>query len=41
MGKKKKKKKPERTWLEILDTIVHILTGIIDIAFIIYQVIKG
>lgn len=41
MGKKKKKKKPEKTWLYDLTAIVSILTGLSNIAFMIYQVIKG
>lgn len=36
-----KKKKPKKTWLEIIESIVVILTGLADIGFIIYQIIKG
>ncbi len=37
----KKKRKPKTNWLEIMQTIVSILTGLANIGFIIYQIIKG
>ena len=37
----KKKRKPKTNWLEIMQTMVSILTGLANIGFIIYQIIKG
>ena len=37
----KKKKKPQKSWLEILESVVTTLAGLANIGFIIYQIFKG
>ena len=37
----KKKKKPEKSGLEIIESVVNILVGITNIGYMIYSLFKG